>query len=183
MGNNLITIIYSTNRTNLGVTPLFYNWLKEPLWQHMYNMFRAYSNSVIVLGLDTIQESDDVYAEIKKVISKTNETKVFLVDISLAMLSEDSINRILNINNQNILSVKKEYAIVNLNDRNYETEYYKYLGCDLVNKNLLMNANSFTEMYDAVIKSDNKLFQLPYDETFKLNNKKDAAVLKYLSNS
>ncbi len=181
MANNLITIIYSTNRTNLGVTPLFYNWLKEPLWQHMYNMFHGYSDSVVVLGLDTVEESNDVFQEIKKVLSKSNTEKVFLIDISLAMLSEDSINRILSINNENILSVKKEYAIVNMNNRNYETEFNKYLGCDFVTKNIVMKANSFSEMYDLAVQSDSKLFQLPYEETFKLNSKKDAVLLKHLA--
>jgi hypothetical protein len=184
MSNDLITFIYSTDKINLGVTPLFYHWLREPLWQYMYNLFQPYSQSVIVVGLDT-PENDNPLVEVKKLLENTKAKRVCLVDISLCLLSEETLNRILNQNYTNVLSIKREAGIVNLDGRNYESEFNRYLGLDIVDKNILLEKeiHIIKDIYDALSlrKNDVKLFSFPYEETFKLQNKKDAILMKYLS--
>lgn len=182
MSNNLITIVYTTNKTNLGVSPLFYNWLKEPLWQHMYNTFQPYSDSVIILGLDTISDTANCFKEIKT-ISKDKKSRYLLVDISLPMISEDSINRMLSFNASNVFGIKREFDIISFQNKYYETEYNKYLGFDLVEQSLLLNeeVKGFDSMYSTAARLDTKIYSMPYEETFKLNNKKDALLLKHIS--
>ncbi len=183
MSNDLITIIYVNKNINLGVSPLFYNWSKEPLWQYMYNLFQPYSDSVIVIGLDTI-ESNDLFQDILHVAKNTKYSKILLVDISLCLLSENTVNNILNSQYENVCSVKKEKSTLLLDDKVHDKEILKFMGFDLIQSKYFKDNNfsSFETLYSFLNLKNTKLFNIPYEETFKLINKKDATILKHLFN-
>jgi len=183
MSNDLITIIYHTDKMNLGVTPLFYHWLKEPLWQYFYNMFQPYSDSVTILGLDVSSDNENPLVDIKQIVAKTQSKRVLLVDMSLVMVTETTINNFLNANFLNVIGVKKENSNILIDGSFYDKEYYKFLGFDIVEAKALtaLNPNSFCELYASLNKAETKYLSLPYDESFKLSNKKDAIILKHLN--
>jgi len=189
--DNVTTIIMGGGKgTRLGIPKIYYQFRGKPLWSIMYDKFIEYTKEVIIVGLDTDSRATR-NASLLEALKLVKTEKVLVIDISMPLVSNTSIERILSL--QRFKSVTLGYflneSVYNAHTKSYDSTNDAFLAQpiqlfdkELLFSSLLDNENeNFKEYTEIVYKTTGcnaKLAEIPLLETYKLITRDDARVIE-----
>lgn len=192
--DEITTIIMGGGKgTRLGTPKIYYQFRGKPLWSIMYDKFIEHTASTIIIGLDTDPKSTR-NASLLEVLKTVKTKKVLVVDITVPLITDISIQRLLSLSKHSksaTLGYFLNESVYNSYTKTYDStnDAFKVEPIQLFDTDLLLSVlldtpnENFKEFTEVIYKQTNcapKIVEVSPLETYKLITKDDARIIDNL---